>query len=125
MALNAIEQEIDAHLAQVEASEDWQERIDARAEQYAKDDAKRREAEEWIAGFFDGEHYTQVTLAFHDMHHNGLTDGVKAKLHALAKVEADALDEKLAEMAGDDIRAEAERDALNAAEIRAEMRAAK
>jgi len=63
------------------------------------DDAKRREAEEWTAGSFEGEHYSEVTLALDELHRLGATPAVIEKLHRLAKVESAALQEKLREMA--------------------------
>ena len=35
---------------------------------YRQDDAKLREAEEWVAGSFDSSHYTDLTLALFALH---------------------------------------------------------
>ncbi|WP_315386578.1 hypothetical protein [uncultured Stenotrophomonas sp.] len=62
-----------------------------------------REAEQWTAGTFDGDHYTDVTLALHQLHHTDPADlldsPLLAKLYELAAVEAAAIDEQLREQA--------------------------
>jgi len=67
------------------------------------DPAACREAEQWTAGMFDGEHYTDVTLALHRLHHTNPADllgsDLLAQLYALAKVEAAAIDKQLLDMA--------------------------
>ncbi len=67
------------------------------------DPAACREAEQWTAGTFDGDHYSDVTLALHRLHHTDPADllgsDLLAQLYALAKVEAAAIDEQLLEMA--------------------------
>lgn len=89
-----------ASCCRAEAAEDRRdELIDSIAADWAKDDAKRREAEEWTAGTFDGDHYTEVTLAMDELHRLGARPDVLEKLHRLAKVESDALQSKLREMA--------------------------
>jgi hypothetical protein len=79
------------------------EMVDDLYAQYADDDAKRREAEEWVAGTFDGSHYTDLTLALFDLHNTDpdklLGSGVLTRLYHLAKVEHTALAAKLREMA--------------------------
>lgn len=52
-------------------------------------------AEEWTAGTFDGEHYSEVTLAFDALHREGATAAVIERLHRLAAVESAALDAQL------------------------------
>ena len=78
-------------------------RIDALARDYRSDPNKLAEAEEWIAGTFDGSHYTEVTLALYALHHGDASklmgSDVLATLYRLAKVEAMAIDAQLEEMA--------------------------
>jgi hypothetical protein len=98
------------------AQRSWDDREDPRfdselaAEQAADlipalraDPAACREAEQWAAGSFDGEHYTDVTLALHQLHHTDPSDLIDspllAQLYALAAVEAAVMDEQLLEMA--------------------------
>lgn len=68
-----------------------------------------REAEQWTAGTFDGDHYTDVTLALHQLHHTDPADLIDspllAQLYALAKVEAAAIDEQLLDMATQQVAA--------------------
>ena len=70
---------------------------------YQADDDKRREAEEWTAGTFDGSHYTDLTLALHELHHTApdrlLGSDLLMRLYRLAKDEAAALDAQLRSMA--------------------------
>lgn len=61
--------------------------------------AHEAKAEEWTAGTFTGEHYTEVTLALNALHVEGMTDDVMARLHRLAKVESEALTSKLSDIA--------------------------
>ena len=86
-----------------ESAEILGERIDALARDYRSDPEKLREAEEWIAGTFDGSHYTEVTLALYALHHGDASkligSDVLATLYRLAKVEAAAMDAQLEEMA--------------------------
>ena len=85
-------------------------RIDALARDYRSDPEKLREAEEWVAGTFDGSHYTEVTLALYALHHGDanklIGSDLLTTLYRLAKVEAAAMDAKLLEMATDDVMAE-------------------
>ena len=73
------------------------------ADEYRQDDKKLRGAEEWVAGSFDGSHYTDVTLALHALHHTDpdrlLGSDLLARLYALARVEAAAIDEQIDSMA--------------------------
>ena len=79
------------------------ERIDALARDYRSDPEKLREAEEWVAGTFDGSHYTEVTLALYALHHGDanklIGSDLLTTLYRLAKVEALAMDAQLEEMA--------------------------
>ena len=79
------------------------ERADELAEQYRSDPEKLREAEEWVAGTFDGSHYTEVTLALYALHHGDanklIGSDLLTTLYRLAKVEALAMDAQLEEMA--------------------------
>lgn len=124
MALYAIEHEIGRHLADQEEAEIAAEAVEARADEYRTDDAKLREAESWTAGSFEPEHYTDVTLALHALHHRGATLDVLTKLFGLAKVEAAAVDAQLTELAERDLRDEAEQRACDAAEAAADRVAA-
>lgn len=80
------------------------------AAEYADDPAKLKEAEEWVAGTFDGDHYSALTLALHQLHHTDPSalagSDLLTTLYQLAKVEAAAMDAKLLEMATDDVMAE-------------------
>lgn len=73
------------------------------------DPAACREAEQWTAGTFDGDHYTDVTLALHQLHHTDPADLIDspllAKLYELAAVEAAAMDEQLLEIAQQQVAA--------------------
>lgn len=75
------------------------EEIDELVARFREDEAQLREAESWVAGSFDGDHYTAVTLALHKLHHTDpsklLDSDLLARLYALAKVEALAIDERL------------------------------
>jgi benzoyl-CoA reductase/2-hydroxyglutaryl-CoA dehydratase subunit BcrC/BadD/HgdB len=72
---------------------------------FRADPAKLAEAEEWIAGTFDGYHYAELTLAMYALaktHPSHLIGSdVLTRLYRLAKVEEDAMDAKLMEMAED------------------------
>lgn len=76
-----------------------EEQVDALIADWNRSDAKRRNAEQWTAGTFDGDHYTEVTLALDELHRDGATPAVLEKLHRLAKVESAALQAKLREQA--------------------------
>jgi hypothetical protein len=81
------------------ALEEREEIVAELAREYRDDEAQLREAESWVAGSFDGDHYTAVTLALHELHHTNAADllgsDLLARLYALAKVEALAIDERL------------------------------
>lgn len=62
-------------------------------------DAHLRAAEEWVAGTFDGDHYTDVTLTLDALHRDGLTPQILIRLHRLAKVESLAMDGALRQVA--------------------------
>ena len=87
------------------------ERADELAEQYRSDPEKLREAEEWVAGTFDGSHYTEVTLALYALHHGDASkligSDLLTTLYRLAKVEAMAMDAQLEEMARREVEDEA------------------
>lgn len=91
----------------VDLAEVRAERADALAAQYRRDPAKCREAEQWVAGTFDGEHYAALTLALHELHYTdpSLLPGsdLLTTLYRLAVVEAGALDAQLLSMAEDDL----------------------
>ena len=71
--------------------------------EYRNDDAKLRDAEQWTAGTFDDEHYTEVTLALHRLYRTKPSDllgsDVLATLYRLARVEHDAIESQLQDMA--------------------------
>lgn len=73
------------------------------------DPAACREAEQWTAGTFDGDHYTDVTLALHQLHHTDPADLIDSpllrQLYALAKVEAEAVDNELLKIAQQQVAA--------------------
>ncbi len=90
-----------------DANEARSERIDQLAAEYAADDAKLREAEEWVAGTFDGSHYSEITLALFDLHETDadrlIGSDLLTRLYRLAATEHAAMTEKLAEMAAEDV----------------------
>ena len=73
------------------------------ADQYRNNPEKCREAEEWVAGTFEGDHYSALTLALHRLHHTDpsalVGSDLLTTLYRLAKVEAAAMDAELLEMA--------------------------
>jgi hypothetical protein len=79
------------------------EAIDRLVEEYRADPKKLREAESWTAGSFDGEHYTAVSLALHALHRiepaDLLGSDALANLYRLAKVDHEAIEAQLYEMA--------------------------
>lgn len=81
------------------AIEDFEERVSELAVEFRTNDLQLHEAEEWISGWFDGDHYRDLTLALHELHHTDpsklLDSDLLARLYALAKVEALAIDERL------------------------------
>ena len=95
-----------------DAEEARAERIEELLAEYAEDDAKLREAEEWIAGSFDGSHYTALSLALFGLHKTSpdklIGSGVLQKLYELAKVEHAAMRARLVEMAEEQVSADEE-----------------
>lgn len=89
------------------------------AEQYRGNDEKLREAEQWIAGELDSEHYAAVNLALYRLHHTEparlFDTDLLGELYRLAATVALRIEVKLYEMA--------EQDVMNA-EIQAEIDAA-
>lgn len=77
--------------------------LDARVAEMRQDPAKLREAESWTAGGFDESHYTAVSLALHALHRKDPSEligsDVLASLYRLAKVDHDAIEAQLREMA--------------------------
>ena len=114
-----------ADYQQAEAAEEaLSERAAELADEYRDDPAKCREAEEWVAGTFEGDHYTEVTLALHRLHYTNPSDlmgtDLLTQLYRLAEVEAEAMDAKLLEMAEEAASDEALQAEQDAAEARAE-----
>ena len=93
-----------------EADERIAEASEELADKYRNNPEKCREAEEWVAGTFEGDHYTDVTLALHQLHHTDpsalMGSDLLTTLYQLAKVEAAAMDAKLLEMATEAVVAE-------------------
>ena len=93
-----------------EADERIEEASSRLADQYRGNPDKCREAEEWVAGTFDGDHYSALTLALHRLHHTDPSalagSDLLTTLYRLAKVEAAEMDAKLLEMATDDVMSE-------------------
>ena len=94
------------------ADERRDELIDGLVADYRDDDAKLREAEEWVAGewvagLFDGDHYADLTLALHKLHRTEpsalLGSDVLATLYRLAKLHHDAIEAELRRMADDEL----------------------
>lgn len=79
------------------------EAIDRLVDEYRADPKKLREAEEWTTGSFDGEHYSAVSLALHALHRIDPADllgsDALANLYRLAKVDHEAIEAQLYEMA--------------------------
>lgn len=79
------------------------EAIDRLVDEYRADPKKLREAESWTAGSFDESHYTAVSLALHALHRiepaDLLGSDALANLYRLAKVDHDAIEAQLYEMA--------------------------
>ena len=114
---------------QAEAAEEaLAERAAELADEYRDDPAKCREAEEWIAGTLNGDHYAEVTLALHRLHYTDPSDlmgtELLTQLYRLAKVEAAAMDAKLLEMAEEAASDEVRQADEDAAEAAADRRAA-
>ncbi len=72
-------------------------------DEYRADPKKLREAESWAAGSFDESHYTAVSLALHALHKiepaDLLGSDALANLYRLAKVDHEAIEAQLYEMA--------------------------
>ena len=79
------------------------EAIDRLVDEYRADPKKLREAESWTAGSFDESHYTAVSLALHALHQiepaDLLGSDALANLYRLAKVDHQAIEAQLYEMA--------------------------
>ena len=79
------------------------EAIDRLVDEYRADPKKLREAESWTAGSFDESHYTAVSLALHALHRiepaDLLGSDALANLYRLAKVDHEAIEAQLYEMA--------------------------
>jgi hypothetical protein len=86
-----------------EAAEARAEDIDAIVDEYRDDPKKLRAAEEWTAGSFDDSHYTEVSIALHALHRiepdKLLGSDVLATLYRLAKVDHEAIEARLWDMA--------------------------
>lgn len=107
----------DPRLPQPPETDDRAERL---AVQFRQDPTRLREAEQWVAGTFDGEHYTDLTLALHALHHTAPSalpgSDLLARLYRLAKVEAEAMDAQLLDMAALQVEANDIADELDRAE---------
>ena len=77
--------------------------LDARVAELRQDPKKLTEAESWTAGSFDGDHYTAVSLALHALHRKDPSEligsDVLVTLYRLAKVDHDAIEAQLRELA--------------------------
>lgn len=91
------------HDAEGERAAERGEAIDRLVDEYRADPKKLREAEEWTAGSFDESHYTAVSLALHALHRIDpaylLGSDALANLYRLAKVDHEAIEAQLYEMA--------------------------
>lgn len=80
------------------------------------DSAKVREADEWMWGDQSGDHYNEVESALADLHSiepaDLLASDLLARLHQLAKLHGIAREERLIEMAREEVerREQADRD---------------
>ena len=83
------------------------EAIDRLVDEYRADPKKLREAEEWTAGSFEDSHYTEVSLALHALHRIDPADllgsDALANLYRLARVDHEAIEAQLYEMATVDL----------------------
>lgn len=96
-----------AQCCRAERSEERRdEYIAARVEEYADDPDSLRAAEEWTAGTFDGNHYTELTLALFAMHRTDPDklpgSDVLTRLYRLARTEHDAMQQQLRLMAAEE-----------------------
>jgi hypothetical protein len=86
----------------VDDEADW---IAERAAELAQTEAIRKEADEWLDGTFDGEHYSEVERALADLHEVEPSDllgsSVLERLYRLAKVHGEARKAKALELAND------------------------
>lgn len=98
------------------------------AEQYRCDADKLREAEQWIAGELDSEHYAAVNLALYRLHHTEparlFDTDLLGELYKLAATVALRIEVKLYEMAEQDILDAEIQAEIDAAEARAAAREA-
>jgi hypothetical protein len=112
--------------AEGERAAERAEAIDALVDEYRKDPKKLAEAEEWTAGTFDGSHYTAVSLALHALHRiepdKLLGSDALANLYRLAKVDHEAIEAKLREMAEDELSRLADEAEAMRSEMAAERR---
>lgn len=73
------------------------------ARDFIHDEQMCIEAHQWVAGSLSDSHYTDVSLALHQLHHMDPADllgsALLERLYALAAVEAEAIDEQLLELA--------------------------
>lgn len=88
-----------------EAAERDTEHLDGIVAKLRADDASLHEAEEWVAGSFDSDHYAEVTLALHALSRTEPADllgsAVLANLYRLARIDHDAIEAELRRMAED------------------------
>lgn len=93
-----------------EPVDDEGEWVAERAAELAQTESIRKEADEWLDGTFDGDHYSEVERALADLHEvepsNLLGSSVLERLYRLAKVHGEARKAKALELATDKARRE-------------------
>ena len=98
------------------------------AEQYRGNDEKLREAEQWIAGELDSDHYAAVNLALYRLHHTEparlFDTDLLGDLYKLAATVAVRIEVKLYELAEQDVLDAEIQVEADAAEARAAAREA-
>lgn len=91
-------------------------------EAFKSDEANIREAADWTDGTQDASHYTDLSIALHDLHHTDpdkiVSTGLLTRLYRLAKARAATIDAELESRAEAAWEKECERQAADAADMR-------
>jgi hypothetical protein len=100
---------------------DTDERVAAALESLRSDRAKVREADEWMWGCQEGEHYNEVESALADLHSiepaDLLASDLLTRLYQLAKLHGIAREERLIEMAQEEVERREQADREIAADL--------
>ncbi|AWG45249.1 hypothetical protein [Xylella fastidiosa] len=93
-----------------DAQEYFNERVNARVQDYLSDPEKIEEADEWVAGTLSAAHYKEMEIALADLHdmpaHQLIGSDVLTRLYALAEVQGLARLEQLHILAEQEVRGE-------------------